>query len=501
MKAYAILDGGGVKGAALAGCLEAAKERGIEFVGFGGTSAGAIVALLASVGYSGDDLKGIMIEEVDFTDFLDDGGIALDRLKQIPDEFSQAWSKTYALWKYRDILKRISNDFGLYNAAKLQQFLLKKIKERCPALKNNNDVTFEDLKREKCKPLKIIVSDLLTRLPRVYSARGGDEFNGSVIDAVRASMSYPFVFRPVPLSPQRFQVDGGLSSNLPVFLFEPERRQDGLPVIAFDLVPTPRTSTAEYDLQQFCGDMLSTALESGDYLLRQVLRGVHYCQVIVPPGIDTLDFSISPAQRETLYTKGHSDANTFISKTIVQWTQARNTVESLQAQYAPPELIVPLLHAFAKEFENNTPARNVRSSIMLLTDRGTRIVAYQYGMDGDSDSDLELEVDGGCTGKAWTTRSPTFAELVEAKATFGTKWKMTKEQQSKVKQDRKAMFSIPIFDWESHEARTIDELDLIGILSVDTDTAFRDTLWVTEKNDFAVKTGKLWADILARVLR
>ena len=28
MKAYAILDGGGVKGAALAGCLLAAEERG-----------------------------------------------------------------------------------------------------------------------------------------------------------------------------------------------------------------------------------------------------------------------------------------------------------------------------------------------------------------------------------------------------------------------------------------------------------------------------------------
>ena len=99
MKAYVILDGGGVKGAALAGCLEAASEHGIEFVGYGGTSAGAIVALLASVGYSGDELKRIMIEEVKFSDFLDDQGLALDRLKQIPDEFSRAWWKTAVLWK------------------------------------------------------------------------------------------------------------------------------------------------------------------------------------------------------------------------------------------------------------------------------------------------------------------------------------------------------------------------------------------------------------------
>ncbi len=35
MRAYAILDGGGVKGAALAGCLKAAEELGIEFAGYG----------------------------------------------------------------------------------------------------------------------------------------------------------------------------------------------------------------------------------------------------------------------------------------------------------------------------------------------------------------------------------------------------------------------------------------------------------------------------------
>jgi NTE family protein len=54
---YAILDGGGVKGAALAGCLAAAEDKHIDFIGYGGTSAGSIVALLAAVGYSGEDLN------------------------------------------------------------------------------------------------------------------------------------------------------------------------------------------------------------------------------------------------------------------------------------------------------------------------------------------------------------------------------------------------------------------------------------------------------------
>jgi hypothetical protein len=43
MKAYAILDGGGVKGAALAGALSAAAEQGIQLLGYGGLRPGQLL--------------------------------------------------------------------------------------------------------------------------------------------------------------------------------------------------------------------------------------------------------------------------------------------------------------------------------------------------------------------------------------------------------------------------------------------------------------------------
>jgi predicted acylesterase/phospholipase RssA len=61
MKAYAIFDGGGVLGAALAGCYAAAREQGIEFVGFGGTSAGSIVAMMGSVGFDGPEMEEFLV--------------------------------------------------------------------------------------------------------------------------------------------------------------------------------------------------------------------------------------------------------------------------------------------------------------------------------------------------------------------------------------------------------------------------------------------------------
>src|SRR2546425_4688484 len=49
-------------------------------------------------------------------------------------------------------------------------------------------------------PYTTLFRSLGSRIPRVYSALGGHEFNGSALDAVRASMSYPFVFRPVKMN-------------------------------------------------------------------------------------------------------------------------------------------------------------------------------------------------------------------------------------------------------------------------------------------------------------
>ena len=56
MKAFGVFKGGGVKGLAHVGAYKAATERGIEFEGVAGTSAGSIVAALIAVGYSPDEL-------------------------------------------------------------------------------------------------------------------------------------------------------------------------------------------------------------------------------------------------------------------------------------------------------------------------------------------------------------------------------------------------------------------------------------------------------------
>lgn len=64
MRAYAVFGGGGAKGAALAGCLKAAQDNKIDFRGYGGTSAGSMVALMAAVGYTGAELREVMTDKI-----------------------------------------------------------------------------------------------------------------------------------------------------------------------------------------------------------------------------------------------------------------------------------------------------------------------------------------------------------------------------------------------------------------------------------------------------
>lgn len=504
MKAYAILDGGGIKGAALAGCLAAGEELQIEFAGYGGTSAGSIVALLASLGYSGQDLLHMMVDEIDFSFFLDDGGEHLSRLAGLARRLENAgpwrslgimlgsWLNQGRLWRH------LRRHLGLYRAGRLQGYLLGKIVQKYPELRGRRDVSFAELLRRGGRPLKVVASDIGLARPVVFSAVGEPEQDGLVLDAVRASMSYPFVFEPVVVF-GRHLVDGALSSNLPVFLFDRERQQDGLPVIAFDLVSgESRPAGSSYGLLEYSRDLLNTALESGDELLRQLTRGLYHVRVVLPGEIHALDFGLPRQQRLDLWRSGHSQTHSFFRKVVPHWLDAQDEVERLQALYTDPKLVKQVLEVFVREIEQNTPARLCRAQIMLPTGRATRQVVYHCNMDGDADSDLELAMDGGCTGRAWTSHKPQLADLEEAHRELGP-WKMTARQYHKVRQDRKAMLCVPIFDPAGPGgASEATMMPVLGTLSLDSATRLADTEWLRES--YAVRRAQFWADVLARLL-
>ncbi len=153
------LSGGGARGCAHIGVLQALEENGIECNLISGTSAGAIVGALYAAGYSPQELL----------EFVKDASIFKIFKVTIPD---RGFTKL------------------TYLKERLAQFI-----------ESDN---FDQLE----KKLYIALSNL---------SSGTTEFRhtGVLFDVVMASSSIPLVFKPVEIDGQYF-VDGGLTENLPM---------------------------------------------------------------------------------------------------------------------------------------------------------------------------------------------------------------------------------------------------------------------------------------------
>lgn len=517
-KAYAILAGGGVKGAALVGGIQAMEENNIQFIGYGGTSAGSIVALLASVGYTSDELKMIMTEEIDFTQFLDDSASELEILKDSLGKFfdkinnfnDEIWNickicENICLMKTLvNYLKRLNQDLGLCDAKGLKQFLLEKTAQKHPTFNNRTDITFRELQDQGCYPLRVVASDLISRQAVIYPLDQEQGLDYSVIDAVRASMSFPFVFSPVK-NDNRLLVDGGLSSNLPLFLFEEERKINNYPVIALDLVVENNTSSdfslnkSDYGLLKFIPDMLATALEASDDLIENLIKNIYYIPIKLPKDIGTLDFKISKENRDRLFDRGYQNVSSYLNTNVFKGLKKVVTErERLRALYGRINLIEKTLEKVAIAVETCSQAKDVRAYVVLPTERNTLIVAYQYGMNDDPDIDWEIPINAGSIGNTWFSREPARLDIDTMKNNL-IDYNFTSTQINKIRKHRKAIYSVPIFDLNLRRAERMDELESLGVLCVDTSTFLKDTLWL--ENNLCEYELKLWADILALILK
>jgi NTE family protein len=319
VRAYAVFGGGGAKGAALAGCLKAAQDNKIDFRGYGGTSAGSMVALLATIGYTGADLRDVMIHRIPWKEVAAELEAPKKASKQVIGILSNpGLGMGLQLWKHRAMLHTLFSEFGFSNGSILAEAIFGLVQARQPKLARG--FTFNDVAVLGCPSLKIVASDLVNRKPVVFSNCGGDEQNGSVLDAMRASMSYPFAFQPVKHG-SGYLVDGGLCSNLPVFLFNRERETDRLGLLAFDTVQKIKQPASEYGFFDLCKEMVDTALDAGDYLMRRTLSGVYRIPVVIPEKYDTFNLDLKPDDLDILYRIGIADTSTYMQTELGPWAQ------------------------------------------------------------------------------------------------------------------------------------------------------------------------------------
>jgi NTE family protein len=189
------MSGGGMKGIAHVGALEAFEERGLlrfvrEYVG---TSAGALMAFCLAAGYTVPELKALCLG-FDFTLMQ---SLEPESMLALPDSFGLD---------------------GGENLDKLLRALLRKKGHTAEA-------TFADLAATGAPGLRVYAVDIQACAAKEFSAVATPA--ASVAMAVKASMSIPFYFVPVadPETGHRL-VDGGLVAHFPFHHLTPAERAE-----------------------------------------------------------------------------------------------------------------------------------------------------------------------------------------------------------------------------------------------------------------------------------
>ena len=203
-----VMEGGGIRGFAYVGAFEVLDSLHIlkDIKRVGGTSAGAIEAMLLSLGYTISEMKTVAMHIP---------------LKQLNDGF--------VLGGFRRMKKDLGFFKGIASAAWIEQLIENKT--------GDGNITFGELHRQSAakgyKDLYVTGTDLTYQCLRIFSYESYP--NMKIKDAVRISMSVPLYFRPVYIndsgvvfqkndaSSLHLMVDGGLLSNYPIEMFDSEQ--------------------------------------------------------------------------------------------------------------------------------------------------------------------------------------------------------------------------------------------------------------------------------------
>lgn len=304
-----MLEGGGVKGIAHVGAITALAEAGYEFPRVAGASAGAIAAAFTAARVPPERMRQLMTAGLDY--------------RRVPDP---DWLASVPLaGKPLAVLL----DKGVFKGDYLHDWIARTLRTEA-GVERWGDLRAEDpessLDPVQSYRLVVMVTDVsrgaLVRLPWDYGLYGKDADEQPVADAIRASASMPFVFRPVPFPwgpPSRntsWLVDGGACSCFPVEVFD---RTDGR---------APRWPTFGVKLQARPdpGKLLNefeTTLGFAEALLETVINGndqVHLADpcvlqrtIFVDTGfVSSTNFQLGECEQQELFRRGHDAATEFL---------------------------------------------------------------------------------------------------------------------------------------------------------------------------------------------
>ena len=258
-----VLSGGGIKMIALIGAIAALEELNLlQYIStFAGTSSGAIMCFLLSIGYTSNEL----FEIIKLFDF--------NRLKNV--EFFKLLSQ-----------------FGLDDGSRLELFL----KSLIIGKKINKNISFKKLYEITGKTLIITATCINNK--KIYYFSHKTAPNMKVLTALRMSISIPIFYIPV-LYKGKHYVDGGCIDNFPIHLFE--NNLDDVIGIYLNNIRDHITSIT--NIEEYLFHTLQCLLEG--HKAGSIKGFEKYCIQINLKNIGAVDFHIDDTTKKLLYDRGY----------------------------------------------------------------------------------------------------------------------------------------------------------------------------------------------------
>jgi NTE family protein len=243
-----VLSGGGAKGMAHIGVIRALEENGIPIDYIAGTSMGAVIGSLYVMGYSPDEMEDL-IRSDDFKNWYM-GAKDMNYqfyFKQNPPTPGLI-SAQVAIRDSMTVIRPMVN--SLVDPLQMNLAFVDVFSGASAACGND----FNNL----MVPFRAVASDVFNKNSIVLS-------KGMLGDAVRASMSFPFVFRPIKID-TIIAYDGGIYDNFPVDVMVSDFKPDFIVGSVVAVAPgEPEIEIPDdYDIM---GQVTSMIMQKSDYSL------------------------------------------------------------------------------------------------------------------------------------------------------------------------------------------------------------------------------------------
>jgi NTE family protein len=278
-----VLSGGGARGIAHIGLIQALEDNNIPIDYVTGTSMGAIVGALYAMGYSPQEMLAL-IKSDEF--HLWQTGKIDDRLV---DYFRQQ--------EHDPALLSVRTSFA--DSVKVSKFLPQSLINASPMnfaflklFSNATARTDGDFDR-LFVPYRAVASDIYNKRPVIFA-------KGNLGDAVRSSMTFPFVFKPIEVNGMLL-FDGGIYNNYPVDIM----KQDFAPdfIIGSAVSENPSKPT-EADLM---GQIENMVMQKTNYDIDSI-DGISI--QFMRPDVSLLDFQ----KADELYKLGYDKGMEYIDR-------------------------------------------------------------------------------------------------------------------------------------------------------------------------------------------